>query len=515
MTPATPRILVGAFSIEANSFVPSETTRVDFERQVWALGNEVRRHTAGPSNELAGAWDALVEANMMPVGAVAAIASPGASVARDVFELIRHELLERCTGDIAGVYLMLHGSALVTGLNDPEGALLRDIRERLGPGIPIAISLDLHAYLTEQMMVNCDIVTAYRTCPHVDLYRTGRQAGELLARSVLGEISPVCRRVRIPMITPPEHHDSNQEPFRGLQGLCDAAEAQEGILAAALLCTQPWIDVPELGWSAVVTSDANPDLALRSAADIAVQAWSTRNRFLVSTAVPVRDALESAFSKPGPFVVADIGDATNGGSLGNSTEILRGLLARQQVGLPSGPSVLSITDPSAVAMATVAGEGSSIELVVGDGQGGSFNEATAVSGTVRCLWQGTITYSHPAAAGVIDTPGAAAVLDVGDITVILHSRPVRVIDPALYIAVGIDISRQQLLQAKSHVSYRAGFDAVSFGSVLADTGGPTAANLVTLRFTNRPVPLFPFEDVEWTLDDAGCVTGPGTLDPSA
>jgi len=355
MTATTHQILVGAFSIEANSFVPSETTRVDFERQVWALGNEVRRHTAGPSNELAGAWDALVEAGMIPIGAVAAIASPGASVARDVFELIRHELLERCTGDIAGVYLMLHGSALVTGLDDPEGALLRDIRERLGPDIPIAISLDLHAYLTEQMMANCDIVTAYRTCPHVDLYRTGRQAGDLLARSVLGEISPVCRRVRIPMITPPEHHDSNQEPFRGLQGLCDAAEAQ-GVLAAALLCTQPWLDVPELGWSTVVTTDADPDLAKRSAANIAAQAWSARNRFLVSTAIPVRDALESAFSKPGPFVVADIGDATNGGSLGDSTEILRGLLARQQVGLPAGPSVLSVTDPSAVAMATAVGE---------------------------------------------------------------------------------------------------------------------------------------------------------------
>ena len=513
MTATTPRILVGAFSIEANSFVPSETTRVDFERQVWALGDEVRRHTAGPSNELAGAWDALVEADMTPVGSVAAIASPGAMVARDVFELIRHELLDRCPRDIAGVYLMLHGSALVTGLDDPEGALLRDIRERLGPDVPIAVSLDLHAYLTEQMMANCDIVTAYRTCPHVDLYRTGRQAGDLLARSVRGEISPVCRRVRLPMITPPEQHDSSQDPFRGLQGLCDAAEAQ-GVLAAALLCTQPWLDVPELGWSAVVTTDADADLAQCSAAHIAAQAWSARHRFLISTAVPVHAALESAFSQPGPFVIADIGDATNGGSLGDSTEILRALLARQQAGLPAGPSVLSVTDPSAVAKATAAGEGSSIELVVGGGPRGSFNEATAVSGTVRRLWQGTITYSHPAAAGVVDTPGASAVCDVGDVTVIMHTRPVRVIDPALYVAVGIDISRQRLLQAKSHVSYRAGFDAVSSGSVLADTGGPTAANLATLPFARRPVPLFPFEDVTWTPGNAGPGTGLRTPDLS-
>ena len=499
MAITTPRILVAAFSIEANSFVPSETTLADFQRQVWALGDEVNRDTAGPTNEIAGAWDGLVEEGMTPVGAVAAIASPGAMVARNVFDLIRRELLDRCTPDIAGVYLMLHGSALVTGLDDPEGVLLQDIRKRLGPNVPIAVSLDLHAYLTEQMMANCDIVTAFRTCPHVDLYRTGRQAGDLLARTVRGEIAPVSRRIRLPMITPPEQHDSGQGPFGGLQGLCDEAEAQ-GVLAAALLCTQPWLDVPELGWSAVVTTDADADMAHRFATEIAEQAWNARHQFVVSTAVDVHDALETAFSTPGPFVVADIGDATNGGSLGDSTEVLRALLNRQQAGLLSGPSALTVTDPAAVAVATTAGEGSPIEFVVGTGPHGAFNEATPVTGTVRRLWQGAITYSHPAAAGVTDTPGAAAVVEVGDIAVIVHTCPVRVIDPAIYLALDIDISQQRLIQAKSHVSYRAGFDAISTGSALADTGGPTAGNLAALPFTRRPIPLYPFEDVTWTPD---------------
>ena len=66
MTGTSPRILVAAFSIEANSFVPSETTLADFQRQVWALGDEVNRDTAGPTNELAGAWDGLVEEGLTP-----------------------------------------------------------------------------------------------------------------------------------------------------------------------------------------------------------------------------------------------------------------------------------------------------------------------------------------------------------------------------------------------------------------------------------------------------------------
>ncbi|MCF8543442.1 MAG: M81 family metallopeptidase [Candidatus Nanopelagicales bacterium] len=495
----SPRILVGAFSIEANSFVTSETTEEDFRSQIWAVGAHVGRDTSGPANELAGAWDALTEAGMTPVGSIAAISSPGAPVAGEVFERIRRELLHRCAPDISGVYLMLHGSALVTGLDDPEGALLEELRARLGPAVPIAVSLDLHAYVTDLMMANCDVITAYRTCPHVDLYRTGRQAGSLLARTVLGQIRPAAHRVRIPMITPPEHHDSSRDPFRRLQSLCDEAE-QAGALAAALLCTQPWLDVPDLGWSVVVTTDADPDVASRWAAKIADESWAARHALASSTAAPLDEAVEAAFLDPGPFVVADMGDATNGGSAGDSTQLLRALLTRQASGQASGPSALSVVDAVAAAQARGSGEGSPVDLVLGSGAPGTYNEATPVSGIVRRTWDGEFAYTHPAAAGVVDSPGAVAVVDVGDITVIVHSRAVRVIDPAIYVAVGVDISAQRVLQAKSHVSYRAGFDPVSSGSVLADTSGPTAANVASLPFTVRPRPLFPFEDFAWSID---------------
>lgn len=487
---------MGAFSIESNSFVPSETVQSDFERQVWFLGDSVTRDCAGPVSELAGAWDALVDAGMQPVGTVAAVASPGAPVSRNVFEAITSEILERCTADVAGVYLMLHGSALVSGEDDPEGLLLRTLRKALGPDIPIAISLDLHAYITNEMMENTSIVTAYRTCPHIDLYRTGHQAGELLAEAVQGKIRPICRRVWLPMITPPERHNSAEELFAGLQQLCDEAESQ-GALAAALLCTQPWLDVPELGWSVVVTWDDDSDAATRTANQIAELAWNARHAFMETSQVPLQDAIEAAVAAEGPFVIADLGDATNGGSLGDSTELLRALLHRYQEQGSAGSAALTLVDPDAVNKATQAGEGSTVELKLGSGRPESFNEVTVVRGEVQKLWDGEIVYSHPAAEGVVDSPGKSALVAVGDILVIVHSRPVRVIDPAIYFAAGIDISNLKMVQAKSHVSYRAGFDHHTSGSVLADTRGPTAANLSYLPFSRRPQPLFPFENCEW------------------
>lgn len=495
------KVLVGAFSIESNSFVPSETMLADFERQVWCRGDAVTRDCAGPASELAGAWDAFVEAGIEPIGAIAAASSPGAPVARESFDAVCAEFMNACGPEIAGVYLMLHGSALVSGEDDPEGRLLRELRSRLGPKVPIAISLDLHAYMTDVMMDSVDIVTAYRTCPHVDLYRTGRQAGELLVRAINGEIKPVCRRIRLPMITPPERHDSSQQMFRELQALCDEAEA-EGALAAALLCTQPWLDVPELGWSAVVTWDRDANAADRAAAHIAERAWRSRYAFTDTSEVATDEALEAAFVAKGPFVVADIGDATNGGSLGDSTEVLRGLLERQASGRLAGPSAVTVMDARAVEQASNADEGTLIELTLGTGVVGTFNQATVIQGVVERVWEGPIVYSHPAAEGVVDDPGKSALIQVGDISIVVHSRPVRVIDPAIYLAAGIDISQMAVVQAKSHVSYRAGFDPVTAGSVLADTKGPTAANLMFLPFTRRPRPMFPFEDCEWSPSQA-------------
>ena len=51
-----------------------------------------------------------------------------------------------------------------------------------------------------------------------------------------------------------------------------------------------------------------------------------------------------------------------------------------------------------------------------------------------------------------------------------------------------------VLQAKSHVSFRAGYADVTDRAVVADTPGPTMIDLTRMPFVRRPRPLFPFED---------------------
>jgi microcystin degradation protein MlrC len=270
--------------------------------------------------------------------------------------------------------------------------------------------------------------------------------------------------------------------------LNDAAET-EGALASALLPVQPWVDVPGLGWKAVVTADGDPEAARRWAERIMDEAWSERRTFLSGRRVPVGDALAEALTQRAPVVLADAGDATNGGAVGDSTELLRAALAAGK-----GRVLLSIRDAGAAARATAAGEGAEIGALLGTGAPGTYCEATPVRARVVRLFDGEVVYSHPVNRGYRAATGPAALLRIDGVDVVVHSRSVGVIDPALYEALGADPSEYDVLQAKSHISFKAGFEHLSDRSVVADTPGPSSCNLPSLPYVKRPAPLFPFED---------------------
>ncbi len=85
-------------------------------------------------------------------------------------------------------------------------------------------------------------------------------------------------------------------------------------------------------------------------------------------------------------------------------------------------------------------------------------------------------------------------LGIGEIRVVIHERPVGLIDPEAYVGAGLRPEAAEVLQAKSHISYRAGFARITPRSVVASTPGPTTADLASLPWRRRPRPLWPFEE---------------------
>ncbi len=486
------RVLVGAFALEANTFAPGATTVDDFRAQVWRVGAEIGPDALGVRSELAAAWRLLADAGHEVVPSLAAWSAPRRPLAADALAEVVRLVTEPCDGSIDGAYLMLHGSAVAHGDDDPEGTLLTALRARLGPGRPIAISLDCHAHLTPAMVAAADVVTAYRTCPHVDTERTGAEAARLLDAALAGRIRPVVALASRPMITPPEHHDDRREPLRSLMAHCAELEAEEGLLAAGLLMVQPWIDVPGLSWKAVVTADGDDRRARRAAEDLIERAWQAREAFLPPPGPSVGEALGAALADRPPVVLADAGDATNGGAVGDSTELLRAALGLSD---PERRILLSVVAPPAARVAHAAGEGAHVELTVGTGDPDAYNARTPLTGVVLRAFDGTFAYTHPANAGYRASTGAAALVRCGAVDVVVHARSVGVIDPALYEALGADPAAYAVVQAKSHVSHRAGFAHVSERTIVAATGGPTTADLTRLAYARRPRPLFPFDQI--------------------
>jgi len=94
-------------------------------------------------------------------------------------------------GGYDGILLDLHGAMVTRSHEDGEGTLLSRIRA-IDPTTPVAVAYDMHANVYREMVEHANVVAGYQTYPHVDMYETGRRAGDALIRM----ISARCTRPR-------------------------------------------------------------------------------------------------------------------------------------------------------------------------------------------------------------------------------------------------------------------------------------------------------------------------------
>jgi len=482
------KILVGQFLLEANTFAPGQTNISDFEKTGLWIGHDLSREKLPQEDELSAAWDLFQEKNYEIIPSIRAWIGAGPTLNEAAFKLIEEEITKRIDESISGVFLSLHGAAAAESEEDPEGHLLHKVRNILGPKKPIAVSLDCHAGITPMMINNADIITGYRTVPHTDLRRTGKQAANLLCLTLDNEIKPVTYASYKPMIGPAHRQDNEYEPFGTLMEMCEAAETKKHILSAAFFPSHPWRDVSKLSWSAVVVADKKNKAAKKEAEKITNYLWKFKDTFTETDLEAMEETLHLALNSELPAVVADAGDSPSGGSLGDSTELLRSSLKHRNRHI-----WMTILDREAAKIASETKLNEEIKLDLGTGAPQSFNQKTAVTAKVLSHPEGTVNYEASLAEGKKGHLGKCALLGIDNLRIIVHDQPIMLIDASPYKTAGLIPENAEVIQAKSHVSFRSGFKEISRSCFVANTPGPTPIDLKQLDYINRPIPLHPFE----------------------
>lgn len=225
-----PRIAVGGFHHETNTFAPSKATYQHFERtDGWPSlqqGTTMLAALAGKNIPLSGFADAAPnDWELLPT--VWCNASPSAHVEQEAFERIVGMMVDDLTKltDLDAVFLDLHGAMVCEHLEDGEGEILRRVRATVSPDVPIVACLDLHANVTEAMVTHSDLLVAYRTYPHVDMADTGKRAAALLAR-ILVEGRPAKAWRKLDFLISINWQCSLIEPARSVYELLEAPKVE-------------------------------------------------------------------------------------------------------------------------------------------------------------------------------------------------------------------------------------------------------------------------------------------------
>ena len=481
------RILIFSCKQEVSSFNPVPSTIEDF---MIARGQPWLDHHRPIDNEIGGAlsvFEAEEGIEVIPTMGAEAITSGGTLRDSDWQEL-SSELLQsiRDNAQIDAAYFCLHGAMSAERESDPEGYLLQEARQILGPDVPLVVSLDLHGILTDRMIANSDAIVLYHTYPHIDMGSTGKRAAHLLLQILRGEVKPVTARVKIPALVRGDELITASGLFGKCIDLCQQIESSDQGLAAGMMIGNPFTDVPDLRSNSLVVTDGNAQKAGELARELAELFWQHHEQMQVPL-VPLAEAVRQAGEASGTVIMTDAADATSSGASGDSNAIAAAFLSAGYTGTILTP----VVDAPAVQASLAAGIGGTVNLTVGGNQDPGRFTPLPVVGTVRMLSDGNF---HSETFGHHWQAGPSAVIEAGQVTWMVTSRPVSLFDRSLFHAHGLDPKRFDAVVVKSpHCEPHMFADWC--GLLLnVDAPGATSANLQSLGHTKTSRPIFPLDE---------------------
>ncbi|MBN1580822.1 MAG: M81 family metallopeptidase [Anaerolineae bacterium] len=464
------RIAIGGLAHESCTFSPLPARLDDF--------HILRGEKLRASYPFLDAWSEVI---FVPL--IHAQALPGGMIDPAAYETLAAEFFAalRASGPWDGLYLDMHGAMFVQGMQDVEGQFIATVRDAVGPTCLIAASYDLHGNVSQRVMDNLDILTAYRTAPHIDGLETRERACRLLVHCLRNGIRPHKVFIPVPITLPGEQVMTTAESAASLYARLPAAAGRAHILDASILVGYTWADEPRVGAS-VIGLGTKPTAVQYVVQELAQALWQARHDLRFGMVTGTTDdciALALAAAKPGVFI-SDAGDNVTGGGVGDVPYVLERLLYHRV----QDAVYASLADSLAVARCDEAGAGAVLSLSLGGKLDPVHGQPLAVTGRVVRL-------------ETVDGDNRHAVVQVNGVKVILTQKRAAFTTIGQFKQLGIDPQDQAIVVVKLGYLFPE-LRQVATRSLLAFSPGAINPDVTQLPFQHIRRPIFPLDpDMDW------------------
>lgn len=480
------RIAIGGWQHETNTFATIKADYAAFASAgEWPAMNQGQamvdavKHVHLP---IAGAFSALTQQHHQLVPLMWCSATPCAYVTEDAFERICQNMLRllRAALPVDGIYFDLHGAMVCEHLQDGEGEFLARVRKLVGDQMPIFVSLDLHANVTQAMVEHATVLDIYRTYPHIDMAETGYRVARLLS-DYLANPRPIYKSFRqIDFLIPLNAGCTLIQPCKMIyQTLPKLITGKVSSLSFA--CGFHLSDIVDLGPAVVGYGDNQ--MAVNNATQALVDLIYSNKQKFHQEILPVEQAIveaKRAFKQHGSSVLlADTQDNPGGGGSGDTTGILQAMIKHNLEHAALGV----INDREVAAIAHEVGIGGRFIAQLG-GKTDSCQHPFQCECEVMNLSDGCFTATGPMYKGANMQLGLCAWLSISGIAVVVCCKAVQTADQAHFRHLGIEPGEMDYLALKSSVHFRNDFEKLASKIFIVSAPGVVYADPTTLHYKN-------------------------------
>ncbi len=487
------KVLTAEFLHETNTFSVRKTSLAAFKMHRYMIGSDQLEATYGTNTGVAGCLECRDAHGWTMTHVVSAEAEPSGLVIKQAYDTIADMIVDTAQSHtFDGILLPLHGAMVTEETEDGEGELLQRLRDVVGSEIPIAITLDLHANATVKMCRLADIIVSYKTYPHIDMRETARHAGNILHRTMMGEITPTTLRVHRPMLCEANGGRTDIGPMIDRIKLARAYENEPDVFAVSINGGFESSDIAEVGPTVLVTYQGDNTRHYEFAETIADDIWERRADVLNSfySAEQAAEIAAGYALAGGPLIIADYADNPGAGGYGDATALLKALL---DAGVDKA-CFGAIVDAEAARYLHKYKEGDDVTLSVGGKTDPRFGGGPlTLTGQIMRLSDGDYVGDGPMMGGQKMNFGKTAVLNASGIDVLVVSNPAQILDQQQFRAFGIDPTTKTVVALKSMQHFRAAFESIAGKVIVCDSGALCTIDFLRLPYKKVPRPIYPLD----------------------